>query len=204
MKNFLTFSLFLISISVASAQFGVRIGANLANVSSDPEVFSTSSRFGISGGLFYQVKASDNLIIQPEINFVQQGFKTELSILGITATSNTSLNYLQIPVLLKYGFGNMEAMNFFVQAGPYLGLGMGKIKSKSCASGVCETSESDFGSGDGQLKSSDFGLDLGAGININSNLSVDVRYALGLSDLDNSSDGTAKNTAINIGVGYKF
>ncbi|MBK7010152.1 MAG: hypothetical protein IPH36_16710 [Saprospiraceae bacterium] len=41
---------------------------------------------------------------------------------------------------------------------------------------------------------------------MNKNISVDVRYVLGLANLVNDGDeeNSWKNNAINIGVGYKF
>ena len=97
--------------------------------------------------------------------------------------------------------------NFFVEAGPYLGLGIGKAKAESCVDGGnCETEETEYGSDEEQIKNPDFGAQFGAGVNINKNISVDVRYVLGLSNLVNNAtdDESWKNNAINIGVGYKF
>jgi opacity protein-like surface antigen len=199
---------FVIFINIASAQFGVRASANLANLSVDPvsEDFKPGIKFGFGIGVFYQLKAGDALTIQPEVNFMQQGTKTDVSILGINATSSINLNYLQVPVLIKYGFGDMDALNFFVQAGPYLGLGIGTPTAKTCLDGTCDSADLKYGSGDDDIKSTDFGVQLGAGVNVNKNISVDVRYGLGLSNTSNgdSANGTTKNTAINIGVGYKF
>ena len=198
MKNLLlTTVMFIFITSMSYAQFGVRLGANMANFSVDDDV-EYKSKLGFSAGVFYKLKAGDKLAIQPELNLVQQGSKLEDDGVDVTL----SANYIQIPVLLKYAFGNAEKTNFFIQAGPYVGIGVGKIKLKSCAGEDCETEEEDFG--EETLKSSDFGLNLGAGVNINSKLSIDIRYGLGLSDIDSEDDISAKNTAINLGVGYTF
>lgn len=198
MKNlFLTTLTLIFFTSMTYAQFGVRLGANMANFSADDEV-EYKSKIGFSAGVFYKLKAGESLTIQPELNFVQQGSKLEEDPLSLTLSSN----YLQIPVLLKYGFGDMEKTNFFVQAGPYFGMGIGKIKTETCLGEECETDEEDFG--DDTLKSTDFGLNLGAGVNINSKISIDIRYGLGLSEIDNEDDLKAKNTAINLGIGYSF
>ena len=101
----------------------------------------------------------------------------------------------------------MEKLNFFVEAGPYLGMGIGKAKAETCVDGGdCETEETEYGSDEEQIKNPDFGAQFGAGVNINKNISVDVRYVLGLSNLvnDGTADDSWKNNAINIGVGYKF
>lgn len=196
---------FVAFLTTANAQIGVRIGANLANASvSDSEDATFKMRPGFSAGVFYQIK-SGSLTIQPEINFAQQGTKFELDILGTKAETNFTMNYIQIPILVKYGFGDMEKLNFFVQAGPYLGMGIGKAKGETCVGSDCETDETEYGSGEDQIKNPDFGAQLGAGVNINKNISVDVRYVLGLNNLVNGEeDSSWKNNAINIGVGYKF
>lgn len=198
---------FVALFTTANAQIGVRIGANLANASiSGVDDGDFKMRPGFSAGVFYQIQ-SGSLTIQPEINFAQQGTKFSLDFLGSKVESTFTMNYIQVPILVKYGFGDMEKLNFFVEAGPYLGMGIGKAKAESCVDGGnCETEETEYGSGEDQIKNPDFGAQFGAGVNINKNISVDVRYVLGLSNLvnDGTADDSWKNNAINIGVGYKF
>lgn len=198
---------FVALINTANAQIGFRLGANLANASvADAEDAEFKMRPGFSAGVFYQIQ-SGSLTIQPELNFAQQGTKFSLDFLGSQVETTFTMNYIQVPILVKYGFGDMEKLNFFVQAGPYLGLGIGKAKAESCVDGGdCETEETEYGSDDDQIKNPDFGAQFGAGVNINKNISVDVRYVLGLANLVNGgdADNSWKNNAINIGVGYKF
>ncbi|HRG21127.1 MAG TPA: porin family protein [Saprospiraceae bacterium] len=198
---------FVALFTTANAQIGVRIGANLANASvSGDDEGEFKMRPGFSAGLFYQIQ-SGSLTIQPEINFAQQGTKFSFDFLGSKVESTFTMNYIQVPILVKYGFGDMEKLNFFVEAGPYLGMGIGKAKAETCVDGGdCETEETEYGSDEEQIKNPDFGAQFGAGVNINKNISVDVRYVLGLSNLVNNAtdDESWKNNAINIGVGYKF
>jgi hypothetical protein len=200
-------AVFFLCVSLnLSGQFGVRAGVNLANLAVDPEEeeFKTNTKIGIGIGVFYKVAVSDNFTVQPELNFMQHGTKFDLELLGVKAESSLSFNYLQVPILAKYGFGNMEGTNFYVQGGPYLGLGIGKVTSKVCIDGECETDEQEYGDGEEGPKNPDFGLQLGAGVNINSNISLDVRYILGLQNLNAGDEGTIKHTGINISVGYAF
>ncbi|MBK8108979.1 MAG: PorT family protein [Saprospiraceae bacterium] len=198
---------FVALFTTANAQLGGRIGDNLAKASiGGDDTGETKMRPGFSAGLFYQIQ-SGSLTIQPEINFAQQGTKFNVDFLGSKLESTFTMNYIQVPILVKYGFGDMEKLNFFVEAGPYLGLGIGKAKAETCIDGGdCETEETEYGSSDEQIKNPDFGAQFGAGVNINKNISVDVRYVLGLANLVNDGDeeNSWKNNAINIGVGYKF
>jgi len=209
MKNLINFySTFLLVFFALNlnGQAGVRAGVNLANLSLDPEddEFSSGTKLGFGVGVFYKIKASDNLSIQPELNFMQQGSKSKIEFLGVSAESTLSFNYLQVPVMVKYGFGDMDATNFYIQGGPYLGLGIGKVKIKSCVDGDCETEEQAYGDGEDGPKNPDFGLQLGAGINLNSKISFDARYILGLANLSSGDDATVKHTGINLSVGYSF
>ncbi|MBC7884294.1 MAG: PorT family protein [Saprospiraceae bacterium] len=201
------FVILFISFSfLLNAQLGVRAGVNLANLSIDPEDenFSYGTKLGFGVGVFYKLKAGDNLTIQPELNFMQQGAKAEFDFLGETAKSTISFNYLQVPVFFKYGFGDMDATNFFVQAGPYVGMGIGKVVSESCIGGDCEEDEAEYGDGEDGPKNPDYGVQLGAGVNINSNISVDARYILGLANLNAGDEGSIKHTGINVSIGYSF
>jgi opacity protein-like surface antigen len=204
--NILSLFLFFTFSIGLSGQVGIRAGINIANLAVDPEneEFPTGSKLGLGIGVFYKLSLSDNFSVQPELNFMQHGSKFELDLLGVKATTTLNFNYLQIPVLAKYGFGNMDATNFYVQAGPYLGIGIGNVNTKTCIDGECETDEGDYGDGEDGPKNPDFGLQLGAGVNINSNISVDARYILGMQNLISGDEGSLKHTGINISVGYSF
>ncbi|MFZ1705665.1 MAG: porin family protein, partial [Saprospiraceae bacterium] len=107
--------------SMANAQIGVRLGASLANQTAefDGEKTDTKMKIGFGVGVFYQYNVNEKFSIQPELNFIQMGSKFDEDFLGETLETTLSFNYLHIPILAKYGFGDMEALNFYVQAGPY-------------------------------------------------------------------------------------
>ncbi|MBC7884267.1 MAG: PorT family protein [Saprospiraceae bacterium] len=209
MKNLINSFFVIIFISFSfhlTAQFGVRAGVNLTNLSVDPEAepFSYGTKLGFGVGVFYKLRAGENLTIQPELNFMQHGSKAEIDNLGEITEVDISFNYLQVPVLFKYGFGNMEATNFFVQAGPYVGMGIGNVVTDACLNGDCQEDEVSYGDGDDEPKNPDYGVQLGAGVNINANISADARYILGLANFSNVEGQSAKHTGINISVGYSF
>ena len=204
MKNLINFFSAVLLVFFAfnlSGQVGIRAGVNLSNLSIDPvdDDFSPETKLGFGVGVFYILKSGDNFTIQPELNFIQHGSKFDQE-----AEATLSLNYLQLPVMVKIGFGDMDATNFFVQGGPYLGFGIGKAKIKACENGDCEEEELEYGDGEGEIKNPDFGLQLGAGVNLNSKIFLDARYILGLTDLSSDNDVSLKHTGINISVGYRF
>lgn len=205
-STLLSFLLVLLAYPSLQAQFGIRAGVNLASHAFDPKPEDASIKriVGIGVGVFYQYNVTDNFSIQPEVGYVQHGAKLESedALFGeITAT--TKGGYLQIPVLAKYSFGNMEGLSYYLQAGPYLGVGIGNVTGEVCIGDECEDFEAGFGDEDGP-EQLDFGLQLGAGVNITKNISFDARYILGLADADGDDEGSTKNNGIYLTLGYKF
>lgn len=173
----------------AQIKFGVKAGANFANVNGD-NVGSTSTLVGFNGGVFVGLGLADHLSLQPELVYSMQGFKQDDN--GTTATQ--SLNYLNIPVLLKYRF----PMGLFIETGPQIGFLM---SAKAKESGVSIDDKSG-------LKSTDFSWAIGAGFHIpTTQLAVDVRYNFGLANIvdDSNSGGSSssvKNGVFQVGLMY--
>ena len=129
--------------------------------------------------------------IQPELLFSAQGTKVDGPVGNDT---DIKLNYLNIPVLAKYYIVDKK---FSVEAGPQLGV---LLSAKADSQNI-----KDF------TRSADLGFNLGAGYNFTDNLSVGLRYTIGLSplsdkDIDNSDDyyDSAKNSNLALSVAYKF
>ncbi|HLO54662.1 MAG TPA: porin family protein [Saprospiraceae bacterium] len=189
---------------------GVRISTNIAsfNISEDlSEDEDLNYKMGFGLGLYYKVALDENLSFQPEINYVQQGAKSSGEVIGLSYKNVFKFNYIQIPILAKYQFGDQNRVNFFVEGGPYVGFGIGKGKIESCLDGECDVEELSFGNtDDNDIKNPDFGIQLGGGIIVNSKFSIDIRYVYGIQNLiiDSDEDDFLRNTAFNIGVGYSF
>lgn len=90
----LLFSLFFVAVSyTANAQkFGIRAGANFSNV--DLENFNTSSSTGLYVGVYKEMTLIKSLLfIQPEVQYSQEGFETNIS--------DVKIDYLTVPILAK-------------------------------------------------------------------------------------------------------
>lgn len=202
-RNFFVVAFFfLMVIPFAKSQFGIKAGVNLSSITIDPANEDLKRKTGFGFGLHYRLLLTDNLAIQPEVNYIQHGVKEsyDVPILG-SFESKSTMGYIQIPVLLKFSFGNMDGINYFLQAGPYLGMGIGRIKSEICQGDDCNTEDSDFGENNG-TDNFDFGAHLGAGIHITKNISLDARYILGLQDVSLDDDKEVKNNGIFLTLGY--
>ncbi|WP_106791278.1 porin family protein [Aquimarina sp. Aq78] len=161
--------------------YGVRLGANLSSISSDdiPEDLK-DSRFGIVAGFLAEVPINQKWSIQPEFQYSSLGNDDE----------SLRIDYLQLPILLKYNFTEL----FNVHIGPQVGLKIWEWEDNS-------TVETNFNT---------FNLSAvaGIGVRITENFFADLRYGFGVSNVIDDEDipGGAKgsNRNIQLSFGYKL
>ena len=180
-------------------KFGVKGGLNVANLSGDIE--DNSSKVGFHVGGFVEIKVSDKFSVQPELLFSTQGAKFEESGSGFSYESKYNLSYLNIPVMAKY----YAADKFSLELGPQIGfLTSAKDDYTATESGVTVSGNEDIKD---IFESVDFGLNFGAGYDFTENLSVGLRYNLGLSNIaktEAGDDTKVQNTVFSVSLGYKF
>lgn len=199
MKKIILTAVAVMAFAFSNAQetrFGVKGGANLANLTGDYE--GASSMVGFHVGGFAEIKLSDKFAIQPELLYSAQGAKVKQTFFEETDKYDVKLSYLNIPVLAKY----YVTEEFSVEAGPQLGVLLSAKEGKEDAK--------DY------YKSVDFGFNVGAGYNFTEDLSVGVRYTAGLSSVAKTPEGDAefegfdvpsiaiRNSVLALSVGYKF
>lgn len=160
---------------------GLKFGLSMSNWTGI-DLNGNETKTGFAGGGFVTLGISRQLALQPEIMYCM---------IGTQFTFNTNeiakykLNYLIVPVLLKYKFqtvGNVVP-NFF--AGPEVGI----LLSAKVTLGSMEEDFKD------QLKNTDFGLTFGGGIDFKlqtTTLMIDARYTLGLSEIRDNVDDDDK------------
>ncbi len=168
------------------ADIGIKAGVNINNLkienSSAPD-----SRVGFHFGGLVHLHVSNNFAIQPEVVFSSQGMKQT-----IAGTENIyKLSYVNFPVLLQY----MTGSGFRVATGPQLGV----MVSAERHQGNTETTiKEDF-------KTIDFSWPLGVSYVTDGGFGVDLRYNMGLSNInDNSNGAKIKNRVWQFGVFYQF
>lgn len=173
----------------AQVAIGLKGGLNFAKV--DVENFSTDSRTGFHGGAFALFKFS-KIGIQPELLFSRQGYKLSLS----SQDLKSNFDYINIPILLK--LYTVAGIN--LQVGPQFGF-IAKAESElPDINGNITTQDVKD-----QLKGSDISLAIGAGWDLPFGLTIDARYNLGLSKInDNSGSPESKNQVIQVSAGYKI
>lgn len=111
---------------------GVRGGAHLSNVKATETLESLTPDFrfapGGTAGVTAEFGITDWFAVQPEINWTQKGFNFDEGIdfdlgnLPIEAGADVVFrtNYLELPVLGKFKFGN-DVVKGYVAAGPQVG-----------------------------------------------------------------------------------
>jgi hypothetical protein len=175
----------------AEVSIGVKGGLNFANVNTSSVGAAYNSRTGYNFGAFALFKLT-KIAIQPELILSQQGSTIQYN--GSNFDANFS--YLNIPVLLKlYLIGGLN-----LQVGPQFGFLMS-------ATGPVVSSGGSITTGDikSNLSGSDISIAMGAGIDLPFKLTVDARYNLGVSDVNNvSSQSAIKNQVFQLAVGYKL
>ncbi|MEQ8524280.1 porin family protein [Gracilimonas sp.] len=166
-------------------KFGVKAGANYSTFNNTDNV---EYKAGFVGGIYSSIKVpASPLTIQPEVLYVQYGAGIENS------DAWFRVNYLQIPVLLKFGF-NTPGVQPNVFFGPYMGINLNsEVKNESGSINL-----------DDQAEGTDFGIAVGAGLDI-SKFNIGLRYTAGLKDVANDNfNDEAKNGAFALTVGVEF
>ena len=187
MKKIILTTVAVFAFSFANAQetkFGAKVALNVATLTGDVDA---SSLIGFQIGGFAEFKISDKFAIQPELLFSTQGAQVQSE--GTEVDFN--LSYLNIPVMAKY----YASPKFSIELGPQIGF---LTSAKGKAMGVSVDIEDFF-------KSTDFGLNFGAGYDFTKKFSAGVRYNLGLSNIaEDSGDDSVQNSVFSISLGYKF
>ncbi|MCU0353830.1 MAG: PorT family protein [Cytophagales bacterium] len=224
-KTLLTVSACICINLLAKAQFIItpKLGVTVSTMSlSDNVAFGdVKSKAGLALGAAFELPLTDALSIQPELLFVQKGWRETSS----SAEIRLGLNYLEIPVLAKYRFGEADELHFFGYAGPYFGFGLGG-RYRFSGGGSSESATVRFGDepdnysgndlylgGSDEVSRMDAGLNIGAGVGLPLGPGVatfEARYGLGLVNLNKPGQGQSRSDVLSqhrvfgIFVGYSL
>lgn len=181
------------------ATFGIKAGANLANMNFDTGTsitFKPDVLFGFYAGPTARFDVTSRFAIQPELLLSLQGAKYDLGELMGADIEVTSKNlYLNLPVMARVSATDA----LYVEAGPQVGL---LLSSKDETGDVSVDTE--------EMNDLDFGLNIGAGYRLPVGLSIEARYNFGLANLYSNAEGsdddnlTVTNRVFSFGLGYTF
>ncbi|MBC7721219.1 MAG: PorT family protein [Pedobacter sp.] len=191
-KTILSTLVILTTVIATHAQgvsLGIKAGANLTKI--DGVSFDDSYKLSYQAGGFVEIDFSKKFGIQPEVLFSQTTSKTESGTspiyTNINKNTDVNLNYLTIPVLLRYNVGKLVTLNL----GPQFGILLNKDNSL-------------FANGQNAFKGGDFSMVGGAQLNISA-FRIYGRYNIGLTNINDIDDKDKwKSKQIQLGIGFKL
>lgn len=186
-------SLMAASYAQSSLSIGIKAGPNFSKLDGTKSLGETyENRTGWHGGAFVLIKVG-KVGIQPELLYSQQGATIKVNQRDLKA----NYSYVNVPVIVK--LYTIAGIN--LQVGPQFGFVANAKRDKFDEATNNVTTENV----DDRLKGSDVSLALGAGWDLPFGLTVDARYNLGLTKIDdNDAYNDVKNQVIQVSLGYKL
>jgi hypothetical protein len=147
--------------AAAGVKFGIKGGANIANVNGDftETIADWKSSVGFCAGIFIELNFGRILTIQPEVLYTMKG--------ADAGTGKLKFDYIEIPILLKIRIPT-GSVHPFIFAGPAFGFNL-----KAVLDGI-EISD---------MPKADYGAVLGGGLQLGRSIHIDARYTMGLQKL---------------------
>jgi hypothetical protein len=196
MKKLTLIALLVLSATMVFAQapkFGFKAGLNLNNVSTNDDELKEElgGRTSIHLGVITDFTMSKSLSFQPQLLFSGRGAKIDHG----DHNDVYAFNSLEIP--LNFTYKKNASKGVFLGVGPSLGYNLsGKVK------GDHDSEDIVFGSGNGEIKRLDLGLNAIFGYQFSNKYFVSTNYSSGLSNWSNESNSTWKNNILGISVGF--
>lgn len=192
----------------SQVRLGIKGGVNFANQKIKASFMGQSAKESGDGIISFHIGGVAEIPLSPKF-----AFRPELLISGKGANFDGNLNgdpgtvkmrpyYLEIPLNLAFTHDFPSGEHFYAGAGPSIGVGLfGKAEFEG---------ESDDVFQDSGFKRLDFGINLMAGVELRSGLTLGVNITPGLANVYGQEiedfDGDIKwtNTVFCISIGYMF
>lgn len=147
--------------------YGAKLGLSFAGINTDYDEFDEflDSRTGFTAGAFLTYSLNRQFAIQPELLYVSKGAEKDL----FFVTPEWSMDYLEIPILLKFDIIPQGPLHPNLFAGPAFAL----LLSSEISASDYSADVADY------MKSMDVSLVFGGGIDYK-RITFDVRYTMGL------------------------
>jgi hypothetical protein len=169
---------------------GAKFGLNFASVGGDnSSSYSGTTKIFFGGFMDYNI--IKDFGVRGELLYNTTGT-------GIP-NGDVSFSYLEIVALAKYNISVDPSVKIFFDAGPQLG-----IKLSANAHNNANSTDTDISS---QVSGTDFDIVIGTGVSFKvgtGSIIADLRYNIGLSNLNKTSPPSNTNQVFSLGVGYAF
>ena len=198
-----------ITAQTEKVKIGVKAGLNIASLTFDENELESSQKTGFTAGIMAEIPLAKNFSVQPEVLYSQQGMKfsySDIDVANSSYKSTITLNYLNIPVMLKY----YVLKGLSVQAGPQIGILL-KSNNKYQDNFLGYDNHENYNLSD-YTNAFDTSVNLGVGYQFKDKFYVDLRYNISYSDVfkEANSNGNyvinsdMRNRVFQITIGYFF
>ena len=165
-----------VSTNAQSLKFGLKAGANFANLEGDG--LNADNLTSWHAGALLELGLFQNFALQPEVMYSSQGAKVD--------DEDLKLDYISVPIVAKF---YLITDRLSIEAGPQFSF---LINDDGFDGIVTDYKNENF----------DFAVVGGVGLNITKNFFASGRYVLGLTDT--SKDAEVTNRVVQLSLGYKF
>ncbi|MFK7981394.1 MAG: porin family protein [Saprospiraceae bacterium] len=221
-QNVLTIAAVLFSATFSFAQISIGAKAGVYTSFIDVTEAAEGLTQNVEGlttptyGLVAEINLGENFSFQPELLYTTKGFKVNEGInvnlggfpIPAGVTASTKINYLEMPLLAKYKFGN-EGLRFNITAGPVLSYAAnGQLVTRANLLLDINPLKTNIDLDALNYERLEVSASIGAGMayaTSGGEFFADARYIHGFSDLYNAPvvDLNLKNRGIGVTVGYK-
>lgn len=222
MKKLLVLVCSTILFTTAKSQIYVQAGVNLSNMTTNQQsqIQKNMSLTTLNAGVLDRFEIKGPLSFETGLLLEGKGSKVKIDISEEDAyTASFNPFYLEVPANLVYRFTFPKKMELFIDAGPYIAMGIfGQTKSTGNIGGVdfSNTSPIDFSNANtdnidiaySNAERFDYGINVGAGLDFRTVL-LKVDYGLGLSQvnvnqIDPVSTDFNKHRILSVSLGIPF
>ncbi len=170
MKKILTILAIMIMATTASfAQFGGRIGLDLAKFTGDwKDLYKTSA--GLHLGLVYNFELADPITLQPGVFYIQRNWKD-------AADNKIHSHHIEVPIVAKYNIEVANDITIDPHVGPYFGFGFAGKNKDTDQKVFKKRSKQGMG-----VSNFDMGIQLGAGVTFSGVVYAGIDYEFGFRD----------------------
>ena len=203
MKKIMILSCLVLGTSMAAlAQLpsftaGVKAGINYSKLKAKQDLGDANSILGYQVGVFTRI-GGGGFYVQPELYVGSKGnefVKAEvINGTNVDVKGKVKFTTLDLPILLGTKVG-LSKLNLRFMAGPVISFVLDKNNTFDAAYANI-TNYKDY-------KNQAIALQAGAGVDVG-NLSVDLRYEAGLSNISKSTDSEQKQNLFHLSLGYKL
>ena len=228
MKKLLALAVFAGFFTTVKSQVYVQGGVNFANITTSKSGATQNSNMltTFNAGIMGRSNSTEPIALEAGLLLSGKGAKSNTY---LTSSSDdnyvkTTFNplYLELPVNFVLRLPLESKNNIFINAGPYIAMGIGgksKMETKILGTVTKSSSDIEFNDDDpsttqqedasyNKLKRFDYGINLGAGFDVGKVI-IKANYGLGLAKInstqtDNSSNNKNKYRTVSVSLGIPF